>query len=250
MQQHFIKSANLSYCSYDNDPSSFGFVYQDTDSIYITYKGLSSIDMAIKCINIVPSIYDNNSYIHGGYLECYNSIKDILNDILLDLERVCINENKYLVFTGHSLGGVLATLSAYEYAKRDSIKKDMIKCITFGSPGIGNSDFISLFKNTVPNNYRITLSKDFVPQLPFYNHTHNNIHFNNDKETIDLSLVKQESGGLCKNNLKFIKIIDNRKDILLQKNINFKKHFKNIIYYHSMDSYIFNLKHNTKIMLK
>lgn len=247
--QHLIKSAKLSYCSYDNDPSSFGFVYQDNDSIYITYKGLSSIDMAFKCINVMPSIYDNNSYIHGGYLECYNSIKDIIHDILQDLEKICINENKYLVFTGHSLGGVLASLSAYEYAKRDYIKKDMVKCITFGSPGIGNSDFISLFKNTVPNNYRVTLSKDFVPQIPFYNHTHNNIHFDNDDDTKEFSISKYDDINDI-NDKEFEKIIDNRKNVLLQKNINFKKHFRNIIYYHSMDSYIFNLRNNYYKIIK
>ena len=48
-------------------------------------------------------------------------------------------ENMRVVMTGHSLGGALATLAAYDIAREFSslLGKDQVICYTFGSPRTG-----------------------------------------------------------------------------------------------------------------
>ena len=68
-----------------------------------------------------------------------------------------------IVFTGHSLGASVV-LSALEtiitYPHLD------ISCITFGSPKIGDQEFVDSYNSVVKNSVRIVDEEDIVPQVP------------------------------------------------------------------------------------
>ncbi len=73
-----------------------------------------------------------------------------------------------LWFTGHSLGAALATLAANRY-------KNVQGVYTFGSPRVGDADFIQGFRT--PQYYRIVNNRDIValvpPRLPpFFDYCH------------------------------------------------------------------------------
>ena len=73
-----------------------------------------------------------------------------------------------LWFTGHSLGAALATLAANRY-------KTVQGLYTFGSPQVGDADFIKNFQ--VPHHFRIVNNRDIValvpPRLPpFFDYCH------------------------------------------------------------------------------
>ncbi|REL26499.1 lipase family protein [Thalassotalea euphylliae] len=66
---------------------------------------------------------------------------------------------KPLYVTGHSLGGALATVAARQIPATTKIAA----CYTFGSPRVGNDDWINRIKSPI---YRIVNAADAVPMLP------------------------------------------------------------------------------------
>ncbi|CAI7733850.1 unnamed protein product [Closterium sp. NIES-53] len=71
-----------------------------------------------------------------------------------------------VAFTGHSLGGALATLSALDLQVSYDLPSPSIRVVTFGSPRVGNAAFAAYFWQKVPGSTRVTNWKDLVPHLP------------------------------------------------------------------------------------
>ncbi len=68
-------------------------------------------------------------------------------------------KKKPLFITGHSLGGALATIAA----KKISHEGGIAACYTFGSPRVGNDEWIAHIKAPI---YRLVNAADCVPMLP------------------------------------------------------------------------------------
>ena len=91
------------------------------------------------------------------------------------ISKVC-NENKFIqkntqiVFTGHSLGGALATLGALKYSLDNEIHKasNLVKVVSFCAPNLGNHDFCNFFyKNfNEANIIRVYTESDLISYLP------------------------------------------------------------------------------------
>lgn len=88
--------------------------------------------------------------------------------------------------TGHSLGGALATLGAVwaglRYHQAD------IRCITFGSPRVGNRKFRAAYHAIVGTSIRIINGADPIPDLPppwKFTHVHNALHFTSGDVSLD-----------------------------------------------------------------
>ncbi|CAI5960721.1 unnamed protein product [Closterium sp. NIES-65] len=71
-----------------------------------------------------------------------------------------------VAFTGHSLGGALATLSALDLQVSYDLPSPVIQVVTFGSPRVGNAAFAAYFRQKLPKSTRVTNWKDLVPHLP------------------------------------------------------------------------------------
>uniref|UniRef100_A0A1I7VYB7 Lipase_3 domain-containing protein n=1 Tax=Loa loa TaxID=7209 RepID=A0A1I7VYB7_LOALO len=78
------------------------------------------------------------------------------------------NSTRPIIFTGHSLGGSLASLASAHfanfYAKRE-LKID-IRLITFGEPRTGNRDYAFAHDTLVPVSFRVVHQGDLVSHLP------------------------------------------------------------------------------------
>ncbi|XP_072958544.1 phospholipase A1-Igamma1, chloroplastic [Typha angustifolia] len=73
-------------------------------------------------------------------------------------------EKVSLTITGHSLGGALALLNAYEAAS--SIPDLPVSVISFGAPRVGNEAFAEKLKEARVKPLRIVVKQDVVPKLP------------------------------------------------------------------------------------
>lgn len=76
-----------------------------------------------------------------------------------------------ILCTGFSLGGGLATVAALWAAL--TVPTADVRCVTFGAPRVGNSDFADAFVNTVGAQYRVVYEADPTPHHPrpvFYSH--------------------------------------------------------------------------------
>ena len=71
---------------------------------------------------------------------------------------------KHVVFSGHSLGGALATLAAVQFAKQ--YPDIVVSCVTFGSPRVGNGSFAQMFNKCCAGSFRFVNEDDPVPMGP------------------------------------------------------------------------------------
>lgn len=96
--------------------------------------------------------------VHFGFIQAYKSVRESV------LKAAKETPHKRIVCTGHSLGAALATLCALDI-KFNLPDKD-VDCYTYGSPKVGNKDFVDSYNKRVPNTYRFVNGKDAVPQIP------------------------------------------------------------------------------------
>ncbi|GMF29019.1 unnamed protein product [Phytophthora lilii] len=95
------------------------------------------------------------------HLRTYESIRDELKEVT----RLILDENPgvSVYITGHSMGGALAILAAYDLAVNFSIKVNMYN---FGGPRVGNPSFRQHYDSCVPMSYRVVMDGDIVPGWP------------------------------------------------------------------------------------
>lgn len=82
-------------------------------------------------------------------------------------ERIAVlrAENRRTVyFTGHSLGGALATVASIDVAL--SLELQDMFVLTFGSPRCGNASWRRVYDNTVAAHWRVAMRSDVVTAFP------------------------------------------------------------------------------------
>lgn len=124
--------------------------------------------------------------VHTGFYNYYMTIRDQLWEIYNSFS----NSLQEFYITGHSLGGALATLAAFDFAMFSPT------CYTFASPRVGNPEFAKTFNNLVPTNLRIYNIEDTITQMPLpitfgyvYQHVNSGIAFNVNLGTLRLNHI-------------------------------------------------------------
>ncbi|KAK5986358.1 Triacylglycerol lipase [Trichostrongylus colubriformis] len=99
-----------------------------------------------------------NGYFLNGHLVLWPPVEKVLTD------------PKYAdykaVFTGHSLGGALATLAAARTAKQGLRTSERITVYTYGEPRVGDAQFATNYDSMIKDSYRVVFRRDIVPHLP------------------------------------------------------------------------------------
>jgi len=111
-----------------------------------------------------------NAKVHRGFLNAYGGVKDKFFKEIQELVRIHPTAN--ILFTGHSLGGALATLATIDFYRSTNNKNILL--YTFGSPRVGNNDFAKYFDSLPIKSYRVVHHDDLVPQIPLL--TQNYMH--------------------------------------------------------------------------
>ncbi|CAI5451203.1 unnamed protein product [Caenorhabditis angaria] len=99
-----------------------------------------------------------NSYFKRAHTVLWPPVLEILNNSKF--------KNYKFYFTGHSLGGALASLAAVKSVRLGFLDGENVKLVTFGQPRVGNYDYARNFDNLVPNSFRVVHRRDIVPHLP------------------------------------------------------------------------------------
>ena len=94
--------------------------------------------------------------VHAGFYNLYLSIRDQLWKLYNDNQHQ-INE---IYITGHSLGGALSSIAAFDFAQYQPTH------YSFASPRTGNVNFATTFNHILPQSLRIYNVDDIVPELP------------------------------------------------------------------------------------
>eukprot|EP00668_Euglena_longa_P012500 GGOE01014955.1.p1 GENE.GGOE01014955.1~~GGOE01014955.1.p1 ORF type:complete len:1132 (+),score=268.54 GGOE01014955.1:77-3472(+) len=108
--------------------------------------------------------------VHKGFYAAWKALRvEMLQKLA---EAVDESGTCKIYISGHSLGGAIATLAAYEVSR--AYPDHQVVLYTFGSPRVGNVEFCRYFDKQVPCMWRIENEKDVVPTVPpttaFYHH--------------------------------------------------------------------------------
>ena len=152
-----------------------GYVAINTDTIYIVWRGISSLNDFLRDSNLRKVKFrKEGELVHVGFLNAFNSIKDYLDKVIENSFKKIggIDKIKNIVICGHSLGGALSTLTAYHFCEKYPDLKDKVQKISIGSPRVGNSIFSENYNKLVPFTLRIVNDNDLVARIPKIGYKH------------------------------------------------------------------------------
>jgi len=105
----------------------------------------------------VPS--ERGGRVHKGFVEALEEVwgpREGDEGLEAYLDGLCGDGRRRVWFTGHSLGGALATLAAGHYGRAPEV-------YTFGAPRVGDREYVESLDTPV---YRFVNGRDVVPKLP------------------------------------------------------------------------------------
>jgi len=168
----------------DSDASqNFGMILvsRDDRSLNVVFRGTveSAASNLVEDGDILPrqqawvgfSKVPSNVYVHPGFWAAWKVLKPgIMDGIKQGLKQYNATS---ITFTGHSLGGALATIAAMDYWVETGYTG---RVITFGCPRVGNYYFARYFEKIFKSSsFRFVNHYDFIPHLPLedmgYYHT-------------------------------------------------------------------------------
>jgi len=123
--------------------------------------------------------------VHSGFRAAYESI---WSSVMTIVENITHWSPEWTIcVTGHSLGGAIATLCAFEFANRRDAAGNTpyVMMMNFGAPRLGNREFVRAYGRTVPESYRVVNKLDIIHKIPFFlKHVQREISFEEDGDVI------------------------------------------------------------------
>ncbi|EME30942.1 Lipase ZK262.3 [Galdieria sulphuraria] len=108
--------------------------------------------------------------VHYGFLRSFVGIRETFLQVIEKavgskyLQHHDVKMTPILYFTGHSLGGALATLAAGEVSYKHPSWQ--IRMYNFGSPRVGNAEFVNIYNQLVPHSFRVVNDTDIIARIP------------------------------------------------------------------------------------
>jgi hypothetical protein len=123
------------------------------DRTVVAFRGTATVGGWEEDLNTAPVLTWYPGLVHAGFYQADQNCA-----ILLDGN---VPPEKPVLFTGHSLGGALATLASYRYLRRSY---HVLPVYTFGCPRVGNPRFVNAMSEL--SLFRVTYAGDPVPHVP------------------------------------------------------------------------------------
>lgn len=152
-----LQFMGLNLCKTFDEDGTQAFIASNKEYAVLSFRGTEPASIKDIKADANAKLVDCESCgkIHEGF---DNAFKSVAQDIQAEL-----NNGKYtdlpLYITGHSLGGALATIAA----KKLTHIAGIAACYTFGSPRVGNEEWVSDIKTPI---YRLVNAADPVTLLP------------------------------------------------------------------------------------
>ena len=130
------------------------YCYKDDKVACVSFRGTEPTAWSdIKADLKIRRVKCPTGFVHRGF-------RDALNEVWPDVASWLSSAKcEHVFFTGHSLGGALATLAASRW------NTETTHLYTFGSPRVGGKKFIQSFKTNERHRYRN--NNDIVTKVPF-----------------------------------------------------------------------------------
>lgn len=137
------------------------FVYQTDDYIEVCFRGSESIQDWVVDFMAVNHPCERRCGIHAGF---YYAYKAVSQELVADLTDRLSQAQMPVRFTGHSLGGALAQIAAYDL--HNFCRPQQV--YTFGAPRWGNQCAMMRYELLLPGDrrHRFVNHQDIVPTIP------------------------------------------------------------------------------------
>jgi subtilisin family serine protease len=158
-------------CDFLDVGDTQGFAAQTDDLVLFAFRGTESLNDWLGNLTIIPTDWSPRGIVHEGFLQAYGAVRPLIDALLA---RPGASAKK-LWLTGHSLGGVLATIAAGEMNGAASI----VGVHTFGQPRLCDSTGQAFFKHAFEDRFfRFVNNDDLVTRVPWnFAHVGKLIHF-------------------------------------------------------------------------
>ena len=198
-----ITSGLHQICSIDNpDTDTQASIWADMSKreLILSFRGTEQIKFKdiLTDINLIQVPFDDSNptlkdiKLHSGFLKAYQSVQPALLQILQALLKYKTNNDTStetpwnIYITGHSLGGALASITAFDIGRINSklfgtndaalryvddkeflstLSRAKITMYTFGAPRVGDRKFRDLFNTLIPTSFRyhpIIISRIYI----------------------------------------------------------------------------------------
>ena len=143
-----------------------GYILKSPQNNIIVFRGTQEPQEWIANINAEQRNYQEDKpllgKVHQGFYTLYS--KHLAQPFRTAIAKLEPDIPCYI--TGHSLGGVMAVLAAYDLALNFPQLGTQVQMYSYASPRVGNPDFAQSFNNLIPNSYRIVNYADSTWLLP------------------------------------------------------------------------------------
>jgi triacylglycerol lipase len=160
--------------SYENKPEYFGFAIESDRAVVLTFRGSYAptdwvSDFISQQVPFKPVKASCQS--HKGFTDIYMTCRHAVRSILKETDP-----DKPLFVTGHSLGGALGTLAAFDIGANTDREPIVY---TYGSPRVGDVKFARTYNRAIKQHWRVQNEYDIVPHLPplVYRHRTKKIYY-------------------------------------------------------------------------
>lgn len=169
--------------SKEKQHSSYINYSEKENTIFVTFRGTKSCEDVKIDLNFIKKncAFLNNKGVHSGFLNTYNHFKPEVTKKINELIEK--HKDAKIVFTGHSLGGAIATLAALDASTNNEFKDKDISLVSFCAPRslskeafdytLTNKSIQKLYENSI----RVWRTGDVVPSIPFEGYKFNFRHF-------------------------------------------------------------------------
>ncbi|PSC69206.1 alpha beta-hydrolase [Micractinium conductrix] len=143
-------------------------------TLALGYRGTASRTNAVTDLKFLRTPHQPRAFhaghlalVHSGFWRAYtaNGNRDTLRGEVQDIVGGFSGASQpRILVTGHSLGGALAMLAAYDIA--EAFPEAEVTVVTFGAPRVGNRAFAALHRARVPHAFQLVNDQDPVPRVP------------------------------------------------------------------------------------
>ncbi|RKP35333.1 Alpha/Beta hydrolase protein [Dimargaris cristalligena] len=169
-KDHFIKTDSVNIFESLSTAACHGFVAEDStgENIYVSFRGSTPEAKVTFFYDAMgwSTAWPGYEYIsvHKGFLSVYSQC---IESYTAALDKAMANSKaKTIYFLGHSLGGAVANLAAFDYASVYKGKKTLPpRLVTFGSPPVGNREFVKQYNSRLIPSTLVTSGFDLVPNV-------------------------------------------------------------------------------------
>ena len=192
-----LKSAGFHKVKFFNRKGTQCFVAHNKKAVIVSFRGTEVKEFAdlIHDGMFLPSL-ERGGKVHLGFQAALNAVwrsHKGKEGVAGYLQRVSSNGSIPMWFTGHSLGAALAIIAAGRWNAKHPVKG----LYTFGSPGVGNKKFTSVFKKM--NVVRVVHNEDIITkasQPPDLSHVGKIYFITSQKEIIKNTKLRRDEQNI------------------------------------------------------